>query len=94
MDKNPAKRGTRTSNDTIVYLKERSEKDSKIKQQELELKKAEQAAQAKQQTVLTQQLINQQQLRQKMFSDFQNQQQQQLQQLSQMQMTLFQQQQQ
>ena len=78
MDKNPAKRGRRTGNDTIVYLKERSEKDSKIKQQELELKKAEQAAQAKQQTVLTQQLINQQQLQQKMFSDFQNQQQQQL----------------
>ena len=88
------KRARRSGTETIVYLKEKSEKEFKMRQEELELKKREQSAQAKQQEEMTQQLIRQQEHQQTMFADLQQQQQQQLQQLSQMQMTIMQQQQQ
>ena len=78
----------------IAYLKEKSEKEFKIKQEELEPKKQEQCAQVKRQKEMTQQLIHQQEQQQTMFANLQQQQHQQLQQLSQMQMTIMQQQQQ
>ena len=55
------KRTRRFGAETIVYLKEKSEKEFKIKQEELELKKKqEQCAQVKRQEEMTQQLIHQQ----------------------------------
>ena len=86
----PEKKGKRTrrsGTETIAYLKEKSEKEFKINQEELELKKQEQCAQVKRQEEMTQQLIHQQEQQQTMFANLQQQQHQQLQQLSQMQMT-------
>ena len=88
------KRTRRSGAETIAYLNEKSEKEFKIKQEELELKKQEQCAQVKRQEEMTQQLIHQQEQQQTMFANLQQQQHQQLQQLSQMQMTIMQQQQQ
>ena len=88
------KRTRRSGAETIVYLKEKSEKEFKIRQEELELRKQEQCAQVKRQEEMTQQLIHQQEQQQTMFANLQQQQHQQLQQLSQMQMTIMQQQQQ
>ena len=88
------KRTRRSGAETIVYLKEKSEKEFKIRQEELELRKQEQCAQVKRQEEMTQQLVHQQEQQQTMFANLQQQQHQQLQQLSQMQMTIMQQQQQ
>lgn len=88
------KKARRSGADTITYLKERSEEEFKIRQEELELKKQEQRAQAKQQEEITQQLIRQQEDQKVMFANLQKQQSEQLQQLSQMQMAMMQQQQQ
>ena len=88
------KRTRRSGAETIVYLKEKSEKEFKIRQEELELRKQEQCAQVKRQEEMTQQLIHQQEQQQTMFANLQQQQHQQLQQLSQMQMTIMEQQQQ
>ena len=88
------KRTRRSGAETMVYLREKSEKEFKIRQEELELKKKEQCAQAKRQEEMTQQLIHQQEQQRTMFANLQQQQHQQLQQLSQMQMTIMQQQQQ
>ena len=88
------KRTRRSGTETIGYLKEKSEKEFKIRQEELELKKQVQCSQAKQQEEMTQQLIRQQEQQQAMFANLQKQQHQQLQQLTQMQMTMMQQQQQ
>ena len=88
------KKARRSGADTITYLKERSEEEFKIRQEELELKKQEQRSQTKQQEEMTQQLIRQQENQQVMFANLQKQQSEQLQQLSQMQMAIMQQQQQ
>ena len=88
------KKARRSGTDTITYLKERSEEEFKIRQEELELKKQEQRAQEKQQEEMTQQLIRQQENQKVMFANLQKQQSEQLQQLSQMQMAMMQQQQQ
>ena len=88
------KKPRRSGAETIAYLNEKSEKEFKIKQEELELKKQGQCAQVKRQEEMTQQLIHQQEQQQTMFANLQQQQHQQLQQLSQMQMTIMQQQQQ
>ena len=53
------KRTRRSGEETMVYLREKSEKEFKIRQEELELKKQEQCAQAKRQEEMTQQLIHQ-----------------------------------
>lgn len=93
----PEKKGKRTRRsgaETIVYLKEKSEKEFKIRQEELELKKQEQCAQVKRQEEITHQLIHQQEQQQKIFTNLQQQQHQQLQQLSQMHMAIMQAQQQ
>ena len=88
------KRTRRSGAETIVYLKEKSEKEFKIRQEELELKKQEQCAQVKRQEEITHQLIHQQEQQQKIFTNLQQQQHQQLQQLSQMHMAIMQAQQQ
>ena len=88
------KRGRRSGSDTMLYLKEKSDKDFKLKQEELELRKQEQLAQAKQHTEFTQHLVRQQEKQQDMLEAFQRQQQQQMQQFSQMQLNLLNQQQQ
>ena len=44
----------------MVYLREKSGKEFNIRQEEIELKKQEQCAQAKRQEEMTQQLIHQQ----------------------------------
>ena len=93
-DVKKGKKARRSGADTITYLKERSEEEFKIRQEELELKKQEQRAQAKQQEEITQQLIRQQENQKVMFANLQKQQSEQLQQLSQMQMAMMQQQQQ
>ena len=88
------KRSRRSGTETIAYLKEKSAKELQIRQEELELRKEEQCAQAKCHEQMTQQLIHQQERQQDMFANLQQQQNQQLQQLSQMQMAMMQQQQQ
>ena len=88
------KRARRSGRETIAYLKEKSEKEFQIRQEELQIRKEEQCAQAKRQEQMTQQLIHQQEHQQEMFANLQQQQNQRLQQLSQMQMAMMQQQQQ
>ena len=58
------KRGRRSGSDTMLYLKEKSDKDFKLKQEELELRKQEQLVQAKQHTEFTQHLVRQQEKQQ------------------------------
>ena len=65
------KRARRSGTETIVYLKEKSEKEFKIRQEELELKKQEQCAQVKRQEEMTQQLSRQQEHQQTMFTNLQ-----------------------
>ena len=93
---NQEKRGRsrRSGGDTIAYLKEKSQQDMVIRQQELQMKREAQAAQEKHQGEMMKQLLKQQEMHQSDLGTFQQQQQQQLQQMSQMQLALMQQQQQ
>ena len=88
------KRSRISGTETIAYLKEKSAKELQIRQEELQLRKEGQCAQAKCHEQMTQQLIHQQERQQDIFANLQQQQNQQLQQLSQMQMAMMQQQQQ
>ena len=68
------KRARRSGTETIAYLKEKSAKEFQIRQEELQIRKEEQCAQAKRQEQMTQQLIQQQEHQQNMFANLQQQQ--------------------
>ena len=92
--KQPAKRGRRSGLETVEYLRELSENERKIKQEELELRRQEKAAQEKREQDYQQQQLRQQEQQQAIFASLQEQQQKQLQQINQMQLAMMQQQQQ
>jgi len=72
------KRARRSGTETIVYLKEKSPKELRIRQEELQIRKEEQCAQGKRHEQMKQQLIQQQEHQHDMFANLQQQQNQQL----------------
>jgi len=71
--KKKEKRARRSGTGTIAYLKEKSAKEFQIRQEELQIRKEEQCAQAKRQEQMTRQVIQQQEHQQDMFANLQQQ---------------------
>lgn len=88
----PVKR--RSGGETIEYLKERSQQQMRLREEELKIQREAQEANAKAQQAFTAQLLQQQQQQQNMFAALQKEQQQQWQQQQQMQASIMLQQQQ
>ena len=91
-DDKPVKR--RSGGDTIEYLKERSQQQMRLREEELKIQREAQEANAKAQQAFKAQLLQQQQQQQNMFAALQKEQQQQWQQQQQMQASIMLQQQQ
>ena len=83
----PVKR--RSLGETIEYLKERSQQQMRLREEELKIRREAQEANAKAQQAFTAQLLQQQQRQQNMFAALQKEQQQQWQKQQQMQASIM-----
>ena len=70
----PRKKG-KSTNETVEYLREASDKECELKKQELDLKQKKEENTASQQSLMLQQISNQQEQFQAMFQMFMQQQQ-------------------